>query len=96
MKNKQLNNELEEGEDNDYKNLVKKVTADGKDLSEAQIKEMAEKIANTQSMAQKKGDILKTIGEGIGKVADAVDKLSDSDKKTLKDHIDTVAQSPEV
>jgi hypothetical protein len=42
-------------------------------------------------MAQKKGDILKTIGEGIGKVADAVDKLSDSDKKTLKDHIDTVA-----
>jgi hypothetical protein len=35
MKNKQLNNELEEGEDNDYKNLVKKVTADGKDLSEA-------------------------------------------------------------
>jgi len=95
---------LDQGEDNDYKKLVKSVTTDGTELSDTQIKEMAEKIANTQNMAQKKGTDLKAVGDlvgkAFGKVSEQVEKLSDKDKDTLKEHIDKVGdklkESPEV
>jgi hypothetical protein len=49
-KNQELNDEMNKEEDSDYKKLVKTVNPDG-ELSAASIHDMAEKIANKESLA---------------------------------------------